>query len=221
MTNFEYLHQGLKHWQTAISSAVGFTGIIVSLFANSLINRRADNRRNKREIDNVRNAFSVELRATIEQAHDVLQGINEEDDNNVVLKIRLNTSVYTANQGRLTVLTPLEIASILRNYIFMDLVVSRLLLIGDRQNVFENAVDDWILVSGKTCKAILAENLKQICTNCSKALAQLEIHQTVDDALASNIFYLERENALRTDRTSSSTSSAQSPSGADSEPSKT
>ncbi len=165
----------LKEWQTAISAGAGFCAVALTLIVNARLALAAEKRQRRHERMALRTAFETELSFLKQQAAGTAAGLLKYKDDpktGSLMRVALETPVYSDHSGKLPALTGGEIREILGVYLYLRTASDRLLLLSKRVHISENVSDDLIDIPKHAVKIAIA-NMNNIAENADRAVREI------------------------------------------------
>ena len=165
----------LEKYQTLLVGLVGFSGVIMTLYANSRLDRKQHEREMQHEKRALRQALISELR--------ILQGILEDrsktkpegEYSDCMFPAHIPDTVYRTFLPRIGILNSEEVSAVMGAYVLLAELPQRLYLLSPAANV-ERGSQDYIYIEEQnlvTAAGIHKVFLKEV----SKALCLLEQHE--------------------------------------------
>ena len=125
--------QWLDDHQTLIAGALGFLGIIITLFVNASLERRQHGRETAARSDALRLALAEELRLFEDVLKDRLHMIAEaerDESGGLLIPLTHATDVFESSIGSLGLLRSDQVAAVLRAYLYVRQMPEKLSLLG-------------------------------------------------------------------------------------------
>ena len=164
-------------YQTLIVGALGFTGVIITLLVNANISRRQRNDERTHESNSIRQALLVELKAVKVTYKDRLSTSN--GNNDWLLPEGVTDDIYQMLLPRVGFLTINEIEKVLKAYLLIGELPTRLKLISD--SPYDDQQNEGYIRIGKDFIEAAKEMHKNFLIDIEEAINELD--KNLDNSL--------------------------------------
>lgn len=159
-------------YQTLIVGMLGFAGVVATLFTNAYLNRRQRYNEIKHKQDSVRQGLVTELRSVRDTYLDRSNGVETEKD--WLIPERVTDYFYQAMLPELGILTQKELALVLKAYLLISEMPTRLLLISPVSRT-DQPRDGYIQISNEHISHVKKMH-KAFVPEMEAAISELESH---------------------------------------------
>jgi hypothetical protein len=165
----------LEKYQTIVVGLVGFTGVIVTLYANSRLDRKQHEREILHEERALRQALISELRILRGILEDRSQAKLEGPYSDCMFPALIPDTVYQTFLPRIGILSKEEVSAVMGAYVLVAELPQRLWLLCPAANV-ERGTQEYIFIDKRHLATAVGIH-KVLLREVSKALNVLEQHE--------------------------------------------
>lgn len=128
----------LERFQTSLVGVLGFTGVIVTMFANAKIQRNLQSAQRQHEVRSLRTALLVELKENVRMYEDRISTLSKADGtHHALMPSKVTNNIFQSSLSDVGLLSADEVESVLRAYLLLEEMPNRLRLLVGTNNVGE------------------------------------------------------------------------------------